>query len=103
MLVIYERVIESFKHSSKLYIHLGCSIYANTFYESNFGFELVGVKMKHGLYLFIAATSHSKNQQTINQLTVLCQKQALISKKVFVKKTEKKKKKRKNAFLQLYL
>jgi len=40
--------------------------------------------MKHGLYLFIAATLFSKNQQTVNPFVLLCQKQDLISKKVFV-------------------
>jgi len=40
--------------------------------------------MKHGLYLFIAATLYSKNQQTINRFVVLCQKQDLVSKKVIV-------------------
>jgi len=44
--------------------------------------------MKHGLYLFIAATFYSKNQQTIYLLIVLCQKQAFISKKVYIIKTK---------------
>jgi len=39
--------------------------------------------MKHDLYLFIAAPLSSKNQQNIHRF-VACQKQALISKKVFV-------------------
>jgi len=45
--------------------------------------------------LFIAATLYSKNQQNTNRFVVLCQKQALISKKVFVYKKNNKKIKRK--------
>jgi len=53
--------------------------------------------MKHGLYLFIAATLYSKNQQTIYPLVLFsCQKQALISKKVlvYIKKKWKKQEKK---------
>jgi len=48
--------------------------------------------MKHGLYLFIAATLHSENQQTKNR-SALMPKQALVSKKIFfvyIKKTKNK-------------
>jgi len=38
--------------------------------------------MNHGMYLFIAATL--KFEKLVYRLIVLCQKQALISKKVFV-------------------
>jgi len=48
-------------------------------------FELVGVKMKHTLYLFIATTLFSKIQQTIHQLIVLCQS-FNFEKKLFIHK-----------------
>jgi len=44
-------------------------------------FELIGDKMKHGLYLFIAATLFSKNQQSIHRLIVFCQNKLLFRKK----------------------